>query len=142
VTTHHDKAIVTLNSDADGDLFNAAIYGRPIVLDLNRSCFVRDAGEIQAYGTSALNVSGSYFSEDLVMGRPQYEDWAARELAERLKARREITVKTHRALFHARVGAKVKVTTAGETLRGTINAFSLRYKRDAAFQAAFRLTED
>jgi hypothetical protein len=142
VSTYHDRAVLMLNNDADGDLFNASIHGRPIVLDLNRACFVRDLGEVQRQGTSALNVTGAYFSGDEVGGRPHYEDWAARELAERLEPKREITVKTHRAVFHARVGARVRVKTAGETLKGTINAFSLRYKRDAAFRAAFCMAEE
>jgi hypothetical protein len=141
VTTHHEKAIITLNTETDGDLYKAAIYGRPIVLDLNRSCFLRDTGAIAQYGTAALNVTGSYFSEDEVNGYPQYEDWTMRELAERLQERREFTVKTHRALFHARIGATVNIETKAETLKGTINALSLRYRRDAAFQASFRITE-
>ncbi|GHV46203.1 hypothetical protein AGMMS49546_33750 [Spirochaetia bacterium] len=146
VTTHHEKAIITLNTETDGDLYGASIYGRPIVLDLNRSCFLRDTGAVAQYGTVALNVTGSYFSEDEIDGRPHYEDWAGRELAERSgkmpsMARREFTVKTHRALFHARIGAKVEIETKAETLKGIINTLSLRYKRDAAFVAAFRITE-
>jgi hypothetical protein len=75
-----------------------------------------------------------------------YEDWAARELAERSgkmpsMARREFTVKTHRGVFHGRVGARVQIQMTKETLKGTITALSLRYKREAAFEAAFRITE-
>jgi hypothetical protein len=142
VTTHHDRAIITVQNEGDGDLYRAAIYGRPIVLDLNRSCFLRDTGAIAQYGTAALNVTGSYFSEDLVDGRPHYEDWTIRELAERLERKREFTVKTHRGLFHGRVGAKVQIETKGELLDGTINALSLRYRRDAAFVAGFRIAEE
>jgi hypothetical protein len=139
--THRDRAILTLHKENDGDLYHAAIHGRPIVLDLNRSCFLRDMNEIAIYGTAALNVTGSYFSEYEVNGHPHYEDWAVCELAERLTNRREITVKTHRALTNARVGAKVKITTKNEQIAGTVNAFSFRYKRDTAFVAAFRITE-
>ncbi|MCL2412408.1 MAG: hypothetical protein FWC97_12290, partial [Treponema sp.] len=39
VTTNFDKASLTLEKENDGDLYRAAIYGRPIVLDLNRSSF-------------------------------------------------------------------------------------------------------
>jgi len=65
---------------ADGDLYRAAIYGRPIVLDLNRSCFLKDTEGVNAYGTVALNVTGSYFSEHEIDGKagtkvPHYEDW-------------------------------------------------------------------
>jgi phage pi2 protein 07 len=143
VTTNHDKAILTLHKENDGDIYKAAIYGRPIVLDLNRSCFISDSEGIAAYGTAALNVTGSYFSEYEINGKPQYEDWVIRELAERLQNRREFTVKTHRALFHARVGAKVKIQMRNEKLemKGKINAFSFRYKRDKAFIASFRITE-
>ncbi|MDR1637002.1 MAG: hypothetical protein LBR93_06660 [Treponema sp.] len=68
VTTHHDRAILTVNKEADGDVYKAAIYGRPIVLDINRSCFLRNEESIAAYGTVALNVTGSYFSEHEIDG--------------------------------------------------------------------------
>ena len=142
VTTHTDRAILTLHKDADGDLYKAAIYGRPIVLDINRSCFMRDIDGIAAYGTTALNVTGSYFSEYEINGKPQYEDWVGRELTERIQNKREFTVKTHRGLFNARVGSKVRILTTRELLQGTINAFSLRYKREAAFVATYNIFED
>jgi len=150
VTSNYDKAILTIQKENDGDLYKAAIYGRPIILDLNRSCFVRDVDGIAAYGTAALNVTGSYFSEDMVtdklsvtmQGKPQYEDWVIRELAERIQSRREFTVKTHRGLFNARVGAKIKIKTRNEEMAGIINAFSFRYKREEAFVASFRITEE
>lgn len=141
ISTHNDRAILKLHKENDGDLYHAAIHGRPIVLDLNRSCFLKDTEEVNTFGTAALNVTGSYFSEHDIDGRPQYEDWVIRELAERIQNKREITVKTHRGLFNARVGAKAKVSTNNEKLSGTVNALSFRYKRDAAFVASFRLTE-
>jgi hypothetical protein len=145
VTSHHDKAILTLQKENDGDLYKAAIYGRPIVLDLNRSCFITDLEAVNQYGTVALNVTGSYFSEfEIQRGNvtvAQYEDWVIRELEERLQERREFTVKTHRAVFNARVGAKLIIQTKNEEMAGTINAFTLRYKRDKAFTASFRITE-
>jgi hypothetical protein len=145
VTTHHDRAVLTLKKDDDGDLYKAAVYGRPIVLDLNRSCFITDTEAVNQYGTAALNVTGGYFSEyEIRRGNvavAQYEDWVIRELAERLQNRREFTVKTHRALFHARVGAKVQLSINNEQLTGVISAFSLRYKREKAFVSAFRITE-
>jgi len=144
-TTNHDKAILTLQKETDGDLYRAAIYGRPIVLDINRSCFIRDLEAVTDYGTVALNVTGSYFSEYPIqrvnVAIAQYEDWVMRELEERLQNRREFTVKTHRALFNARVGAKVKIETRNEELEGVINAFSFRYRKDKAFTAAFRIRE-
>jgi hypothetical protein len=145
-TTHTDRAILALHRDADGDLCKAAIHGRPVVLDLNRSCFLRDAEGVAACGTAALNVTGSYFSDYEIGGKlgtkvPHYEDWAGRELAERIQHRREFTVKTHRGLFHARVGAKVRIVTKKELLRGTINAFTFRYRKNEAFQSSFHITE-
>jgi hypothetical protein len=142
VTAYTDRAILTLRKEADGDLYKAAMYGRPIVLDLNRSCFLHDNEGIAAYGTAALNVTGSYFSEYEIDGKPQYEDWVMRELAERIQNKREFTVKTHRGLFNARVGAKVRILTQRELLRGTINAFTFRYRKQEAFQASFHITEE
>jgi hypothetical protein len=169
VITHHDRAILTLRKEADGDLYKSAIYGRPIVLDLNRSCFLRDSEGIAAYGTAALNITGSYFSDYEIDGKPHYEDWVSRELAERTgkmtsvsffqsgvsqsetppesmvtapsMARREFTVKTHRGLFNARIGAKVRILTNKELLQGTINAFTFRYRKDEAFVSTFHITE-
>jgi len=148
VSTNYDRAILTLHKKNDGDLYKAVIHGRPIVLDLNRSCFMRDLEAVEKYGTAALNVTGSYFSDDVVSKTKtsgieiaQYEDWVSRELAERLQNRREFTLKTHRGLFNARVGAKVQITVKSEQAIGTINAFSFRYKRDAAFIAAFKIIE-
>jgi len=145
VTSNHDKAILTLNKNTDGDLYRASIFGRPIVLDINRSCFIRDVEAVNQYGTVALNVTGSYFSEyPIQRGNIQiahYEDWVMRELEERLQNRREFTVKTHRALFNARVGAKVKILVRNEETEGVINAFSFRYRKDKAFIAAFKIKE-
>jgi hypothetical protein len=141
VTSHKDKAIINLCRADDGDLYTASIYGRPIVLDLNRSCFMNDEKGIASRGTAALNVSGLYFSEYEVKGKPHYEDWAGRELEERIKDKREITVKTHRGLFNGRVGAKVKIVTKAGPRMGTINAFHLRYRKHEAFSAGFKIIE-
>jgi hypothetical protein len=141
VTAYHDRAVLKLEKEDDGDLYAASIFGRPIVLDINRSCFMRDTDGVNNFGTAALNVTGSYFSEYGIGGKPQYEDWVSRELAERIQNKREFTVKTHRAVFNSRVGAKVQLAMSNEQLAGTINALSFRYKRDKAFVASFRITE-
>jgi hypothetical protein len=47
-------------------------------------------------------------SEDDIYGKQHYEDWVVRELEERLNNGREFTVKTHRGLFHARVGQALR----------------------------------
>jgi hypothetical protein len=70
-----------------------------------------------------------------------YEDWVSRELSERLTPKREITLKTHRGVFHGRVGATVTVKTKSETMRGVINALSLRYRKEAAFEVSFKIQE-
>ena len=141
VATHKEKAILKIHKENDGDLYHAAIHGRPIILDLNRSFFARDDGEINRCGTVALNVTGSYFSDYEVDGRRQYEDWAVRELAERTQDRREFTVRTHRGLFHARVGARIQVTVNREQVTGVINSFSFWYRKNKAFIASFKILE-
>ena len=141
VTTNTDSAIITLRKISNGDLYKASIFGRPIVVDQNRSFYLKDLNEVNKYGTSALNVTGQYFSEYEIDEKPHYEDWVIRELSQRIQKKRELTVKTHKALFNARVGAKVKITLKNEELTGTINAFSFRYKRERAFIASFHITE-
>jgi hypothetical protein len=141
ITSNHDKATVKLHKQADGNLYHASIHGRPIVMDLNRSFFARHEGEINRHGTVAHNVTGPYFSEAQIGDSHHFEDWVIRELAERTRRRREFTVKTHRALFHARIGAKAKIRTSGEETTGTITAFSFRHKKNRAFVATFKLLE-
>jgi hypothetical protein len=97
---------------------------------------------VAARGTRALNVTGKYFSEDVVFGKPHYEDWTERELAERLAAHREITVKTNRGVFHGRVGAKAAVVTSEGTLTGEITEVSLMFKKISPFVAVFKINEE
>jgi hypothetical protein len=152
IGSYHDRAILTLQKNDDGDLYIASIFGRPIVLDLNRSCYMKDVDEVEANGTVALNVGGTYFSDDIVGGNygtlRHYEDWVIRELQERLQHRREFLVKTHRALFHARVGAMVQIAMSKcqqgwqEQLAGVITAFHWRYRKNEAFVASFKIREE
>ena len=140
-TSNKDKAILKLHRDNDGNLYRASIHGRPIILDLNRSFFARDEREIGKFGTVAHNVTGPCFSEDPIGDRRHYEDWVIRELAERTRQRREFTIKTHRAHFNARVGARVQLAIGNGQLAGKINAFSFRYRKGKAFIASFRILE-
>jgi hypothetical protein len=142
VATHHDRALIQIGFNGDSDLLDASIWGRPIVLDLNTSCFERDENDIERFGVCALNVTGSYFSSDDVGGRRQYEDWTGRELAGRLSKRNEVTVKTHRAVFHARVGASVNVVTKQKNYSGVVNAITFHYKRGEAFSASLKFSEE
>jgi hypothetical protein len=123
---------VTPQSETDDSL---------IASDMNRSCLVRDSESVSTRGNSVLNVTGSYFSDYQIDGRPHFEDWAIRELAERLQPKKEFTVKTHRAIFHARVGGKVQIEMSKEQLAGEVTGFSLHYRKDKAFVATFKILE-
>jgi hypothetical protein len=140
-TSYRDRAAVRLEGDADAELRAAAIHGRPIVYDLNCSAYVRDEAGIARYGTRALNATGGFFSSDQVGGKAQYEDWAERELAYRIRERRLFTARTNRAVFHARVGAAVTVVEDGADTETTIRSMELRYRKGAAFIASFNLEE-
>jgi hypothetical protein len=136
ITSNHDRAIVQIKYDGDSDLINASIHGKPIVLDMNRMCSETGAAENQE--VRAINFTGSYFSDDDTGGRPQYADWVSRELTERLKTPKEVTIKTHLAVFHARIGAAVKIITKEKTYTGIINDLAFHYKKGAAFYVALR----
>jgi hypothetical protein len=139
ITTNHDKALVNLECEGNDDLFSASIHGRPIVLDINRSCYGHDDNGIALYGTCSMNVTGTYFSDSEIDGKPQYEDWVARELSDRLIRKHELTIKTHRAVFHARIGATVQVNTVTKNYTGVVNTLTYHYKKGAAFTATFKL---
>jgi HD superfamily phosphohydrolase YqeK len=110
------------------------------VYDLNRACFKHDKDGVARHGTQALNVTGVYFSDDIVAsGLRHYEDWAERDLAERSRQKSELTLHTHRAVFHGRVGACTEVRTKNKTYTGVINAIGIHYRKEKAFTASFRL---
>jgi hypothetical protein len=141
-STHHDRALIRLAYNEDSDLLSASIWGRPIVLDLNTSCFERVDSEIAKFGICALNTGGSYFSSDDVNGKPQYADWVSRELAARLNHAKEVTIKTHRAVFHARAGASVNVVTNQKNYSGVVNALAFHFKRRKAFKATITVNSE
>jgi hypothetical protein len=140
-TSYRDRAILRIEPVADAELRTAAIHGRPIVYDLNCSAYVRDESGIARYGTRALNSTGGFFSSDPVNGKAQYEDWAERELAYRLRERRLFTCRMNRPVFHARVGAAVTVAEEGTETAATIRSMELRYRKREAFVASFNLEE-
>jgi hypothetical protein len=111
------------------------------VLDINRSHYESDINDIQKYGTVAMNVSGAYFSEDTAGEYPQYVDWVKRELAERVAPKKEYTVKTNRALFHARVGANVRISLQDSEHKGTISSLTFHFKKGAAFVTVVKIGE-
>jgi hypothetical protein len=58
-----------------------------------------------------------------------------------MQNKQEFTVKTHRALFNARVGARVKIEMKNDEMCGVISALSFRYRKDNAFVASFKIQE-
>jgi len=136
---HLDKALIMLNAENDGDLFNATIHGRPIVMNLNRSCFRSDTSEIKKRGLRVKNTTGAYYSECEFAGIPHYEDWVKKELAERVKPVKEYTIKTHKAIFNAKIGADMEVDLEKGKIRGVLVSYSLTYKAKKAFVATLKI---
>jgi hypothetical protein len=147
VTSDPTKALLRLGRDGSAELYVASIWGRPIVLELNRTCYVFDKGEVAANGTVVLNVTGQYFSSDEFDGKEHYVHWVERELVERIIRRREVVVRTHKALFNARVGAVVKVDGSGQVetreltdkIVGKIEQLAFHVRRDKAFWMSARI---
>ena len=139
VTTNGDKALLRLERENEGELYSATIHGRPIVRETNRTCYKRDSGEISLNGSAVLNVSGQYFSDYKHNGTPHYEDWVNRELTERKTRRRDITLKTHCAIFNVRVGAGVKIKLKQTEMAGTVRQFHLRYGKERLFVTTLQI---
>jgi hypothetical protein len=120
---------------------NNTFLARPVALDLNRTHIVYDALEVEKNGTQATNVTGKYFSDDTVLASEmkQYEHWVAAELAERVKTRTEIIIETHRAFFHARVGAKIRIKTREADRVGIVGKVGMHYRKDKAFWMTMRI---
>jgi hypothetical protein len=137
-----DKRAVFYVDDVEGSLNDAVFKGRPIVFDLNRAYFASDKKEIERRGTLAINVSGKYFS-DVVLGsgRKQYEDWAERELAERLRPRRRITLETHRANTNVLCGELTEVKTKDKYFRGVVTGTALHYRKLEALRQRIKIEE-
>jgi hypothetical protein len=140
--SHKEKALLTLNADGESDLFSASIHGRPIVLDLNTTHYETDGAAAALFGTAALNVTGGYFSSDLINGEPHYADWVKRELSARLARKKEYTIKTNKAFVNARVGAKIKLVTKEHNVTGRIHSLKMRYKKEAAFVEILKFSNE
>jgi hypothetical protein len=50
-------------------------------------------------------------------------------------------LETHRAVFHARVGATVNIQTLNKNYAGVVNALSFHYRKEKTFVAGIRLGE-
>jgi hypothetical protein len=137
-----DKRAVVYVDDVEGSLNDAVLKGCPIVPDLNRAYFASDKEEIEKRGTLAINISGKYFSDvKLGSGRRQYEDWAERELAERLRPHRRITIETHRANANVRCGELTEVKTESKYFRGMVTGTALHYRKLEALRQRIKIEE-
>jgi len=143
VTTYRDKATVQLKSEENTVLVSTRIQGDAIAGETNFSHYIDDPAEVTLSGTVAENLTTPYLSETLRDSVPYYE-WIASCMLDRLKRNRKgFFVKTNRGIFHARVGAYVKVELPdGLTSdRTEITQMELRYKVKEAFVATFFLEE-
>ena len=124
-------------------LRSAVIRGDAITAETNFCEYVSDADAIARDGTVAENITTPYFSETLRDGVPYYRIWIARRLVRLLRRRKGFFCKTNRALFHARVGAAVRVELADglKSERAEIVRMELRYKKNEAFVTSFYLEE-
>jgi hypothetical protein len=136
----NQKAVVFFD-EVEKVVDNNIFLARPVALDLNRTHIVYDALEVEKNGTQATNVTGKYFSDDTVLASEMkhYEHWVAAELAERVKPRTEIVIETHRAFFHARVGAKIRIKTRENDRAGIVGKVGMHYRKDKAFWMTIRI---
>jgi hypothetical protein len=58
------------------------------------------------------------------------------------KTAQGFTVKTHRGLFNARIGSKVRITMRDEQLTGRVRAFYFRYRKNETFVSIIRILAD
>jgi len=143
-TARRDRATIRLSAEADTVLVSATIRGDAIAGEANFSQYVRDDAEVALRGTVAVNVSSPYLSESETDGVPLYAAYAARLLAKLKRPRKGFFLKTNRGVFHARVGAAVRLKLADgiESERAEIVQMELRYKKTEAFVASFFLEEE
>lgn len=143
VTTNRDKAVIRLNAPADTVLLSATIHGDAIAAEHNFSHYLSDDAEIEANGTQAVNITSPYLSETYRDGKPYYAMYARRLLDKLKRKRKGFFVKTHRGLFHARVGSFVRIALADGLVseRAEIVQMELRYRAREAFVATFFLEE-
>lgn len=144
VTTYRDRAGICLGADADTVLRSATIRGDAIAGEASFSYYIDDPDEVRANGTVAMNISTPYLSETPRDEIPFYIRYAADLLARLKRARKGFFLKTNRGVFHARVGAPVRVNLPDGAISGRaeIVRMDLRYKTGEAFVASFFLEEE
>lgn len=144
VTTLRDRANVRLEADADTVLLAAVIHGDAIAGESSFSHYIDDPEEVYINGTVAKNISTPYLSETIRDGLPYYRQYAASLLSKLKRARKGFFVKTNRLVFHARVGAPVRVNLSEGfgAERAEIVRMDLRYSSSEAFVASFFLEEE
>lgn len=139
-----DRAVVRLDATENTTLLSARICGDAIAAEANFSYYIDDPVEVAREGTAAKNISTPYLSESLRDGTPYYRLYASSVLSRLKRPRKGFFLKTNRAVFHARVGACVRVEV-GDGLysgRAEIVRMELRYKAREAFVASFYLEEE
>jgi len=141
-----DRAVVRLSCTEDTVLEELSIWGRPIAVEPNFACFRRNEESIALYGTRALDATGGYFSDTLYDGVPHYQHWTEATLQSLCRMRKRYVAQTNRGLFHARVGALVKVdeTLLGSGIEGRvceIDGLAFRFRKTRSFVARFELRE-
>ncbi|MCR4940691.1 MAG: hypothetical protein K5930_11400 [Treponemataceae bacterium] len=143
-TSYPDRALVKLSSPVPTNLRRAVIYGRAIIAEQNFCHFVRNQAGINQYGTSSENITNKYMSDTETEGIPFYEKWAGDTLEEMSRMRRGLSVRTNRALFHARAGALMEIDLSDvcgiRVEKGEITSLVLRYRKDAAFETTVTVT--
>jgi hypothetical protein len=141
-----DRAVIRLLCTADTDLEELSIWGRPIAVEPNFACYLRDEESIAAHGLRVLNATGKYFSDTLYDEKPQYSLWTERTLDRLSKFRRRYLAKTNRGIFHARVGAKVELSetklSSGISVTCRIEELFLRYRKNESFVTRLGMVED
>ena len=142
-SSYKDRAFIKLDCLLDTDLYSLSISGRPIILRENFSCFRRDDDSIERYGLKVLNKTGSYFSDDIVLGKKHYEEWTERLLTSGMKRRRRIRVKSEYSLFHARTGSRVRLSGIDdEGILLSVERLEFSYKRGEIFKADLLMIEE
>lgn len=144
VSTFRDRAIIRLEADADTVLLSALLQGDAIAGETNFSYYIDDPEEVALKGTAAENITTPYLSATVRDGLPYYEAYAARLLSKLKRVRKGFFLKTNRGIFHARVGAPVRVNLPDGLVseRAEIVQMELRYKAREAFVSSFFLEEE
>lgn len=143
-SSSRDHAEIQLAADSDTLLTAASIRGNAIAGEQNFCCYLCDDFEVAQRGTAAEHVTTPYLSDSMHGGKPYYLLFAEKLLAKLKHFRKGYFVTTNRPVFHARVGAAVRIQLGDglETGRARIVRMELRYHERKAFTASFNLEED